>query len=233
MIDFIASIFKGIAYAGGILLWNLGLAGAPMMPVEKPQTAALVQQIPPAQIAAEVVAVKGEIESLKAELAELKAQKSAAVAPKPKPAPTPAPKPKPAPVPVVAPVPVPVPVPVVVPAPVPAPAPTPTAPALPPGQFLTPSGAIVDSQGRLISAPPSVAVPPTNSSPSTPTPAPAPTPTWPPVVGTTVTIARYIAVAIGFNPAMNCNQLGFYNQELKLCELYKNSNSSYTWVLID
>lgn len=224
MLEFIASIFKGIAYVGVTLLWNLGLIAAPALPEEKPATAAIVQQIP---AVSEVDAVKAEVEALKQELAEIKKQKSAAIASQPKPTPNPVSVPVPAPAPTPASVPVSAPPPAPTPAPIPTPAPVPTAPVLQPGTFMTPSGAIVDAAGNLISGPSgSIAA---SSTPSQP----APTPAWPPATGSTVSIARYIAVAVGFNSNLPCNQLGFFNAELRLCELYKNSRDSYTWVITD
>lgn len=209
MFHFIGSIFSGIAYVGAVLLSNFGLIAIPVLPKEKPATAAIVQQVPAAGAPSEVDVIKQEVESLKKELAEIK---------KPKPAPAPAPKP--APVSVQAPVPV--------PAPIPVPVPVPTS-QVSPSTFVTPSGSVVDAQGNLISAPPNNATPSPSTSSSTPSSAPASTPT----PGSTVSIARYIAVAVEFNPSSSCKELSFGGQELKLCELYKDSKNSYTWVLTD
>ncbi|MEK7641141.1 MAG: hypothetical protein AAB389_04060 [Patescibacteria group bacterium] len=224
MFGWIGSILSGIVYVGGVLLWNLGLIAAPALPEHRVETAALIQQIP-----AEVAAVKDELAALKQELAELKQAKVVVPAPAPKPAPAPTPKPKPKPAP--APIPVLVPVPVSVP--VPAPAPVPAAPALAPGTFMTPSGAIVDANGNLISAPPGTAPAPSPTPSTSPAPTPAPSSSWPPATGSTVIIGRHIAIAVSFNPGSACNQLGFGGQELKLCELYKNSESSYIWAFSD
>ena len=209
MIEFIASIFSGVAYAVVVLLWNLGLIAAPALPEERPATAAVVQQVPVEKVVTEVDLVKEEIENLKKELAEIKKQKSAAAAPKPKPVPIPAPIPVPAPVPV----------------------PTPAAPR--PGTFVTPSGAVVDAQGNLISLPPTSVAPSPSSSQPASAPTPAPTPAWPPTTGSTVTIGRNVVIAVDFNSNMACNQLGFGGAELRLCELYKNSKDSYVWVFTD
>lgn len=244
MFSFLGSIFGKIASVVTSVFVAIGLVSAPASIVPQPtppepqvqveQSQAQVEEQKPAE---PEVDVKAELDALKKQLAdEQKKRKDLekkVLAPAPKPAQTLAPAP------VVA-TPPSAPAPVVV---APTPTPTPTAPAIQllPGQFMTPSGAIVDSTGKVVKAAPIPAnIPPTTSPSSTsgqatttPTP-PPPAPVWPPTEGSTVDIQRSVFSVINFNNHLTCDQLLSLSASKKdLCKLYKEKQSQYTWNIIE
>jgi len=52
-----------------------------------------------------------------------------------------------------------------------------------------------------------------------------------PIVGSNLAIPRSIVSGIGFNPSLSCDQLGYFGNNLKLCNLYKNNHSEYKWTI--
>lgn len=245
MFSFLGSIFGKIASAVVSVFVSVGLISAPASVA--PQTIQLIEE--PVIIetttstteVAEEIDIKAELEKLKNQLAEeqskrkdlekkvAKPQTASVVAPviTPPPVPTPAP--------VVA-------VPVPTPAPTPTPAPSTPITQLLPGQFMLPSGAIVDSTGKVVKPAPISATTPSTSSGSsgqattTPTPPPPPAPTWPPADGSTVDIQRSVLSVINFNSQLTCDQLLALPPSKKdLCKLYKNNegNGKYTWRIVE
>lgn len=242
MLNFLGSLFGKIASAVTSVFVAIGLVSAPAsvspQPVQPPIEEVVVETVTP-ETAAEtekVIDVKAEIDKLKEQLAEEQKRRKDLE----KKITVPAPIPKPAPAPVVV-----VPTPAPIPAAPPPPPPAPVTPAvqLLPGQFLTPSGAIVDSTGKVVKPAPvtTTATTPSTSSgqatTTTPTPPPPPpAPTWPPPEGSTVDIKRSIFSVINFNTHLSCDQLLSLPPSSKdLCKLYKEneSNGKYTWHIIE
>jgi len=52
-----------------------------------------------------------------------------------------------------------------------------------------------------------------------------------PVIGSNLVIPRSIVSRIGLNPSLSCDQLGYFGNNLKLCNLYKNNQSEYKWTI--
>ncbi len=52
-------------------------------------------------------------------------------------------------------------------------------------------------------------------------------------VGSTMTIKRSMAIQIDFNDTLSCDALGFKDENLNLCNLYKNYNKDYKWNFIE
>lgn len=54
-----------------------------------------------------------------------------------------------------------------------------------------------------------------------------------PSVGSTITLPRSIFAAIGLNPDVFCESLGFSGENLNSCKLYKDYKNDYTWNIVD
>lgn len=241
MLNFLGSLFGKIASVVTSVFVAIGLVSAPAsvspqptQPVEE----VIAETAAPEIITEETIDVKAEIDKLKEQLAE--EQKKRKDLEKKVTAPTPTPKPTPAPAPVVV---IPPPAPVIATPPPPPPA-TPVAPVIQllPGQFLTPSGAIVDSTGKIVKPAPvttTATTPSTSSVQATTTtttpPPPPPAPTWPPSDGSTVDIKRSILSVINFNTHLSCDQLSLPPSSKDICKLYKEneSNGKYIWHIIE
>lgn len=247
MFSFIGTIFGKIASVVTSVFVAVGLVSAPasiappqLQPIENiietaiPETSAIVA--PSVEEKKEVeIDVKAELDALKKQLAEEQKKRKdlekKVVAPAPKPAPAPTPTPQVASV-----------VPPVIITPPPAPTPVTPKVQLLPGHFMLPSGAVIDSTGKIVTpAPTEQPIPSTSSQTTTvqattTTPAPAPIPTWPPAEGATVDIQRSILSIINFNPQLTCDQLlALPPSKKNLCKLYKDNegNSKYTWHIIE
>jgi len=122
---------------------------------------------------------------------------------------------------------------IVMPAPVVTPTPAPSTPALQPGEFLMPNGAIVNAQGVIIkAAPASTSDIQATTTPATPPP-PPPAPVWPPAEGSTVDMQQSMLSNMNFNNHLTCDQLLSVPPSKKdLCKLYKEKQSQYTWNII-
>lgn len=93
---------------------------------------------------------------------------------------------------------------------------------------LLPGGAVLDAQGNVVlsasAANPSAATATTTSSQSLDNLSP----------GATVQISRTIALAVGYNPNLTCQQLGFTTgNNLTLCNLYRDHEDEYKWVFVE
>lgn len=233
MFNFLGSIFGKIASAVVSVFVAVGLISAPASVTPQPVEPVIVETATstPVSEEEEAIDVKAELDALKKQLAdEQKKRKDLE-----KKVVAPAPVPKPAPIVITPPV---VPV-VAIPTPTIPVTPAPVAPVLLPGQFLTPSGAIVDSVGNVVKAAPTpvVSTQPVATTTAV-TPPPPPTPVWPPVDGSTVDIKQSMISAMNFNPHLTCDQLIFtaiQPSQKNLCNLYKDypGTSKYIWNIID
>ena len=52
-----------------------------------------------------------------------------------------------------------------------------------------------------------------------------------PALGSYVTIPRSIVSAVGLNPGVSCDLLGYSEKNLILCNLYQNNKSAYYWTI--
>lgn len=244
MLSFLGSIVGKIASAVASVFVAVGLLSAPAsvnpQPMEQPVIVETSTTTATAEIQEETskeveIDVKAELDALKKQLAD--EQKKRKDLEKKITAPSIKPTPTPQTISVVIP-------PVVTPAPIPvvaAPTQTtaPSSPTLLPGQFMLPSGAIVDSTGKIVKEAPISSTPvnqPVVATTTTTTPPPPPAPVWPPAEGSTVNIQRSVLSIINFNPQLTCDQLLSLPLNKKdLCELYKNNtaNGKYTWNIIE
>lgn len=52
-------------------------------------------------------------------------------------------------------------------------------------------------------------------------------------IGSTQTIKRSVVLRSGFNLNLSCESLEFKNEDLAMCDLYKNYNKDYNWKIIE
>lgn len=238
MFSFLSSIVGKIASAVVSVFVAVGLISAPAsvapQPLEQPIIVETVATSSP--VVEKEIDIKAELDALKKQLADEQSKRKdlekKIVAPTPKPTPSPTPT---LPTPATSGVGTPTSPSASVGATPPPAVPTPTVQLLP-GQFLLPSGAIVDSTGKVIKEAPLPTVAPTPTPIPTPTPSPTPTPTWPPADGSTVDIQQSLISNINFNSHLTCDQLWSVPPSKKdLCKLYKDnsSTSKYIWNIIN
>lgn len=229
MFSFLGSIFGKIASAVASVFVAVGLISAPAS-VTPQSTEPVVIETATSTVASEeaeeTIDIKAELDALKKQLADEQKKRKDLEKKIVVPAPRPeggAAKPT---VPVVA-----------TPAPIVPVTPAPVTPVLLPGQFLLPSGAIVDSVGNVVKAAPiSATTPSTSSGQATTTPTTPPAPVWPPADGSTVDIQQSMISNINFNSHLTCDQLWSIPPSKKnLCKLYKDypGTSKYIWNIID